>query len=119
MEENKNMYDEVMQAGEYAKGVVLAVSNSYKQEYYFNEDFEMIPEIVQKELQAMLVWHTVECGGILAIGFNAEGELYIEGYTSEYDGYYDEIGSRLKIKDYFMYRKDLLESLEKFYKEFF
>ena len=103
----------------YEDGVILAVSNKYTQQYYFNEDFDMIPETVQKELQVMLVWHTEEVGGIIVVGFTAEGELYIEATPKEFDGTFDEIGSHLKIKQYQRERKELFESLERFYKEFF
>lgn len=104
---------------DYSEGVVLAVSNSYERLYYFNEDFDQIPEQVQKELQIILVMHTEEVGGIIAVGFDTEGKLYIEATANELDAYYDEIGSHLKIKQYQMERAELFESLEKFYDCFF
>lgn len=103
----------------YEDGVILAVSNSYEKLYYFNEDFDGIPELVQKELQILLVMHTEEVGGIIAVGFDPEGNLYIEGTAKEYDAYYDDIGSHLKIKQYQRERKELFESLEKYYEHFF
>lgn len=103
----------------YDDGVILAVSNSYEQLYYFNEDFDAIPEIVQQELKIMLVLHTEEIGGIIAVGFDTEGNLYIEGTAKEYDAFYDDIGSHLKIKQYQRENKELFESLEKFYEQFF
>jgi len=104
---------------DYSSGVILAVSNSYEKLYYFNEDFDKIPEEVQKELQILLVWHTEEVGGIIAVGFTPEGEVYIEATSKEYDGYYDEIGSGLKIKEYEREKKELFASLKAFYDCFF
>ena len=103
----------------YEDGVILAVSNSYEKLYYFNEDFDMIPDLVQKELQILLVMHTQEVGGIIAVGFDTEGKLYLEATANELDAYYDHIGSHLKIKQYQIERKELFGSLENFYDEFF
>lgn len=103
---------------DYSQGVVLAVSNSYAKLYYFNEDFDQIPEIVQRELQVMLVMHTEEVGGIIAVGFDSEGQLYIESTANEFDAYYDEIGSHLKIKEYQREHSELFQSLEAFYNSF-
>lgn len=103
----------------YEEGVILAVSNSYEKLYYFNEDFDQIPEQVQKELQIILVMHTEEVGGIIAVGFDTEGKLYIEATASETDASYDEIGSHLKIKQYQRDRNEIFESLEAFYDCFF
>jgi len=110
----KELYEQ-----DYANGVILAVSNSYEKLYYFNEDFDQIPDAVQKELQIMLVLHTEEVGGIIAVGFDTEGNLYIEGTASDFDAYYDDIGSHLKIKQYQRENRDLFESLEKYYEHFF
>ncbi len=114
----KNIFND-LDSQNYEEGVILAVSNSYEKLYYFNEDFDQIPDEVQKELQVMLVWHTEEVGGIIVVGFNKEGELYIEAASKEYDGYYDEIGSHLKIKQYQSEKKELFASLQAFYDCFF
>ncbi len=50
---------------QYDQGVILAVSNSYDKLYYFNEDFDALPEAIQKEIQIMMVMHTEEVGGML------------------------------------------------------
>ncbi len=104
---------------DYSEGIILAVSNKYAKLYYFNEDFEKIPEVVQRELQVLLVMHTEEIGGIIAIGFDTEGQLYIESTANELDASYDEIGSHLKIREYQRNKKELFASLEAFYNEFF
>ncbi len=98
--------------------MTLCGSNSYTQKYYFNEEFSALPESVQKELQIMCVWFTQECGGILTLEYDEEGNLLFQLSTSEYDGYYDEIGADLKIKQYRKEKQELLESLETYYKVF-
>lgn len=73
---------------------VLCGSNSYERKYYFNEDFESLPDAVKRQLQVMCVWFTEECGGILTLEFTEDGTLEFKHTTSEYDGYYDEIGAK-------------------------
>ena len=80
--------------------MVLCGSNSYERKYYFNEEFEGLPEAIKRELQVMCVWFTEECGGILTLEYEEDGTLEFRHTTSEYDGYYDEIGADLKIKQY-------------------
>lgn len=104
---------------EITERVILSVSNSYDKLYYFNEDFSGIPEEVQKDIHVMMVLHTEEVGGILTMGFEEDGKLFIESSTSEYDGYFDHIGSHLKIKEYQQTYADIFEQLEAFYYHFY
>lgn len=99
--------------------MVLCGSNGYNRKYYFNEEFSSLSEAVQKELQIMCVWFTEECGGILTMEFGEDGGLEFKHTTSEYDGYYDEIGADLKIKQYREERKELLNGLELYYRMWF
>jgi len=99
--------------------MVLCGSNSYERKYYFNEEFSGLPEAIQKDLQVMCVWFTEECGGILTMEFEEDGTLEFKHTTSEYDGYYDEIGVDLKIKQFRRERRELLEALELYFKVFY
>ena len=99
--------------------MVLCGSNGYERKYYFNEEFASLPDEVKKELQILCVWFTEECGGVLTMEFDQDGALEFKHITSEYDGYYDEIGADLKIKQYREERRDLLESLELYYRLMF
>ncbi len=96
--------------------VVLCVSNSYTKQYYFNRQFSNIPKEVQDELQIMCVWFTEQCGGILTLEFDDDGNLLLKQSTSEYDGYYDQIGSELMINQIRRERKEFLMALELYYK---
>ncbi|MDO4268364.1 MAG: DUF6145 family protein [Eubacteriales bacterium] len=98
---------------------VLCGSNSYEQKYYFNEAFASLPEAVKSQLKVMCVWFTEECGGILTMEFDGDGTLEFKHVTSEYDGYYDEIGADLKIKQFREEGRELLEALEMYYRVFF
>ena len=84
----------------YQENIVLCGASSYEQKYYFNPDFNSLPESIKQELQIMCVLYTEDIGGILTLEF-------------------DEIGSVLKIKKLQTEKKELLESLELYYRVFF
>ncbi len=98
---------------------ILCGSNAYEQKYYFNEEFDLLPESIKQELQIMCVLYTEEISGILTIEYDNYGNLLLEVSAKENDFMFDEIGSALKIKEIRRERKDLLEALETFYKVFF
>ena len=49
------------------ENTVLCGANSYEQKYYFNQDFDSLPESVKRELQVMCVLYTEDVGGILTL----------------------------------------------------
>ena len=77
---------------------VLCGANSYVEKYYLNEQFSGLPESIKQELQIMCVMYTEDIGGIILLEFMPE------------------IGSALKIKQYQAEKRELLESLELYYK---
>lgn len=103
----------------YQENVILSVSSKYEEKYYLNEDFENLPEAIQRELRIMCVLYTEEIGGILTLEFDSVGNLNFITAANEGDLLYDEIGSVLKIKQLREQRKELLEALETYYKVFF
>ena len=103
----------------YNDKVVLCGASAYEQKYYFNEDFASLPQSIQDELHIMCVLYTEEIGGILTLEFDEEGNLQFQVESLEADAMFDEIGSVLKIKDLQNKKKELLESLELYYRVFF
>ena len=98
--------------------MVLCAASSYEQKYYLNPEFESLPEAVKQELQIMCVLFTEEVGGILVLEYDEEGNLQIITEADEGDLLYDDIGCGLKIRQMQMEKRDLLESLEMYYKVF-
>ena len=78
----------------YQDNIVLCGASSYEQKYYFNQDFA-------------------------SLEYDENGNLQFKTEALEADGRFDEIGSALKIKEIQRSKKDLLESLEMYYKVFF
>ena len=56
---------------------------------------------------------------MLALKYEEDGTLIFEVSSEENDFLYDEIGSRLKIKQLQRTKEELLRSLELYYKVFF
>ena len=103
----------------YQDNIVLCGASAYEQKFYFNQDFNALPDHVKKELQIMCVLFTEDVGGILTLEFAQDGTLEFKTEALEADARYDEIGSALKIKQIQTEKKELLESLEMYYRVFF
>ena len=99
--------------------IVLCGANSYQQKYYFNPQFKALPENIRQELQIMCVLFTEDVGGILTLEFDKDGNLEFQVSAEEGDYLFDEIGSGLKIRQYQKKKRELLESLELFYRVVF
>ena len=103
----------------YKDKVVLCGASAYEQKYYFNDDFASLPQSIQDELHIMCVLYTEEIGGVLTLEFDEDGSLQFQVEALEADAMFDEICSVLRIKDLRQKKKELLESLELYYKVFF
>ena len=101
------------------ENVLLCSSNSYEKKYYFNPDFDRLPEDIKNELKIMCVLFTEEVGGILELVFDEEGNLLFRTDADENDLLYDDIACGMLIKKMQYEKRELLESLEMFYRVFF
>ena len=99
--------------------VVLCGANSYEQKYYFNEEFQSLPQSVKDELHIMCVLFTEDVGGILRLEFDETGNLNLTVESKEDDFFFDEIGSVLKIKQLRAEKRELLENMETYFRVFF
>ena len=99
--------------------VVLCGANSYEQKYYFNEEFQSLPQSVKDELHIMCVLFTEDVGGILRLEFDEKGNLNLTVESKEDDFFFDEIGSVLKIKQLRAEKRELLENMETYFRVFF
>ena len=94
----------------YQENVVLCGASAYEQKYYFNQDFDSLPESVKQELHIMCVLYTEEIGGILTLEFDDNGSLQFKTEALDADARYDEIGSVLRIKKLQTEKRELLEN---------
>lgn len=99
--------------------VILCASSKYEEKYYLNPAFNGLPDGIKEELQAMCVLFTEDIGGILTMEYDEAANLNFVTMADENDILYDEIGSVLKIKQLRQVKRELLESLELYYRVFF
>ena len=99
-----------------SKEVVFSGAAADQKKYYLNENFNGLPQTIRDELKIMCVLYTEDVGGILELVFDEDGNLDFRTSCKENDFFYDEIGSVLKIKQYRNERRELLESIETYYR---
>ena len=97
------------------KKIVLCGASAYEKKYYFNEQFNGIPESVKEELHIICVLFTEEVGGVFTIAFEEDGNVVLETEAEESDIYYDEVGSGLLVGEVRRNRQELFESLRLYY----
>ena len=100
------------------KRTVLCGANAYEMKYYFNEQFNGIPESVRNELHILCVLFTEEVGGVFTIAFEEDGTVVLETNADDDDIYYDEVSSGLMVAEVRRRRQELFESLELYYRVF-
>jgi len=100
------------------KKIVLCGASAYEKKYYFNEQFNGIPESVKEELHIICVLFTEEVGGVFTIAFEEDGNVILETEAEESDIYYDEVGSGLLVGEVRRNRQELFESLRLYYRVF-
>lgn len=98
--------------------IVLCGANAYEQKYYFNEQFNGIPQSIKDELHIICVLFTEEVGGIFTIVFEDDGSIVMETNFADDDFLYDEISSGLMVREIRRNRQELFESLSLYYKVF-
>ncbi len=97
---------------------VLCGANAYEMKYYFNEQFNGIPESIREEPHILCVLFTEEVGGVFTISFEEDGNVLLETNADDDDIYYDEISSGLMVSEVRRRRQELFESLSLYYRVF-
>ena len=97
---------------------VVCGANAYEQKYYFNNEFDKIPQSLKDELRIICILFTQDAGGIFTIAFEPDGELVMETQADEFDITYDEITAGMLVSEIRRSRAELLESLSLYYKVF-
>ena len=98
--------------------LVICGSNAYEKKYYFNKEFDKLPESIQEELHIICVLFTEEVGGIFLIAFDDEGTPIIQTDSDPDDFYYDEISAGLLVKEVQKKKRELFEALGLYYRVF-
>lgn len=97
---------------------VLCGANAYEMKYYFNRQFDGIPDSVKEELHILCVLFTEEVGGVFTVAFEEDGNVVLETNADDDDIYYDEISSGLMVSEVRRKRQELFEALSLYYRVF-
>lgn len=98
--------------------IVLCGANAYEQKYYFNNEFDKLPESIQEDLHIMCVLFTEEVGGIFLMAFDEDGELSMETQSDPDDFYYDDVSAGLLVQEIKRKKQELFEALAIYYRVF-
>ena len=96
--------------------MVLCGANSYEQKYYFNPEFDKLPQQVKDELQIMCVEFTEDVGGTLLVEFDDFGNLKLTTQVDDADYLYDDIECGIQISRLQREKEELFGQLELFWK---
>ena len=114
------MSDEYKDDPWHANGrVVLCGANAYDRKYYFNPEFNAVPDSIKRELNIISVLFTQEAGGIFTIVFENDGGISFVTDAEEDDITCDEVSAGLLVGQIRRTRTEILESLELFYRVMF
>lgn len=102
----------------YDENVTLCASSGYEKKYYLNDAFQNLPQSIKDELKIMCVLFTEEVSCILSLNYDSEGNLHFNVRVAEDDLMFDDISCDLKIKQMQTEKRELLQSLEMYYKVF-
>ena len=96
--------------------IVLCAVSAYEEKYYFNPQFDALPDSIKDEIRTISILFVEDVGGRFVMSFDGDGSLLFKTDGDETDYNYDEIGAALLVKEMRMRRRELFESLELFCK---
>jgi len=97
------------------ENVVMCAASKYEKKFFLDPRFDKLPEQIKAELKIICVLYTNECGGIITMEFDEEGNLLLKTASKEEDILYDEISAGLKIREIQKKNQELFEQLELYY----
>ncbi len=92
------------------KHVLISVS-PYLQKYYINDRYSDLPKDIKEMLRAKLGVIAEKTNAIISIGFDENGEVYMEQRYEDLS-FYDEIGTELRLKKFQKEEMELLKSVK-------
>lgn len=98
---------------------VLCGASADKVKYYFNPEFDNLPDSVKEELRAITVVFADRVGATLLMVFAPDGQLQLNVIRDEGDLGYDEIETELQIRALQREKEELFTQLETYYGHFF
>lgn len=97
------------------KTIIFATS-SHNKKYYFDELTEKLPEPIKEEIKSMGIYVAEKVNGVFNMGFYEDGSVFIQTTCTENEFEYDEIGAKLEIEKIKREKKELINSLQLWYR---
>ena len=91
---------------------VIAAASFYKQKYFMNPKFSVLPKDIKTEIQALSICSAEKIRGVFVIGFYDNGDIYIEAQREENDFEYDEINAELVSNNVLTEKEELIKALK-------
>lgn len=94
---------------------VLAGASREKQKYFFEREFDSLPQSVKDEIRNICIIMAERLGCTFLIYFEESGDILFEIIKNEGDFDFDDIGAELEIKSLKSEKKELIKSLKLWY----
>ena len=94
---------------------VLAGASREKQKYFFEPEFNAIPQAVKDEIRNICIVMAERLGCTFLISFEESGDILFEIVKNEGDFDFDDIGAELEIKSLKREKKELIKALKLWY----
>ncbi len=94
---------------------IFISASYYKQKYYGNPKFEGLPVEVRNGMRELCIMLAEKLHGIITLGFHPSGDVFLEIEAEEGDFEYDEIGSRLELKEVEEENKEIFKTMKLWY----
>lgn len=95
--------------------IVLAGASREKQKYFFERDFDALPQSIKDEIRNICVIMAERLGCTFLMSFEETGDILFEIIKNEGDFDFDDIGAELEIKSLRSEKKELIRSLKLWY----
>jgi len=97
------------------KREVISGASVYNKKFYLNPMLEKMPEEYKQKIKNWIVPMAEKVHGIIIIGFENNGEVYIEYASNEFDYQFDEIGAGLECKKFKLENQFWIDDLRVWY----
>ena len=94
---------------------VLAGASRQKQKYFFEPEFNALPQTVKDEIRNICIIMAERLGCTFLISFEDSGDILFEIVKNEGDFDFDDIGAELEIKSLKREKKELIKALKLWY----
>ena len=94
---------------------IFISASYYKQKYYANPQYEGLPAEIRNEMRTLCIMTAEKLHGIITLGFDESGDVFLEIAAEEGDHEYDEIGAQLEVKDIEKENADVFRKMKLWY----